>query len=329
MSRLPLLLLLMLLPVSLLTGSVPLPPHEVWEAFTGQSSNDGTAYFIIWQSRLPAALTAILSGAALAASGLVMQTLFANPLADPSLLGVNSGASLGAALALLAFGGSFAWGNASISGVLLTVAAAFAGALSVIGILVLFSRLLRGNLALLVAGVMLNFIIGALISLLSFFATTDGVHSFIIWGLGDFGGLSMEKLPLYAALILIPALLLWLLTHPLNALLLGEDYATNLGINVRSARTRLLLLTGILTASVTAVCGPIGFVGLAVPHIARLLLRSADHRKLLPATLLLGADVALLALILSHLPGERGTLPLAAITPLIGVPVVLYILLRR
>lgn len=329
MSRLPLLLLLMLLPVSLLTGSVSLPPHEVWEALTGQSGNNGTAYFIIWQSRLPAALTAILSGAALAASGLVMQTLFANPLADPSLLGVNSGASLGAALALLAFGGGFAWGNASISGVLLTVAAAFAGALSVIGILVLFSRLLRGNLALLVAGVMLNFIIGALISLLSFFATADGVHSFIIWGLGDFGGLSMEKLPLYAALILIPALLLWLLTRPLNALLLGEDYATNLGVNVRSARTRLLLLTGILTASVTAVCGPIGFVGLAVPHIARLLLRSADHRKLLPATLLLGADVALLALILSHLPGERGTLPLAAITPLIGVPIVLYILLRR
>lgn len=327
MKYLPLILLLLLLPLSLLTGSVALSPGEVWQALTRQAGEESAAWFVVWQSRLPAALTAVCSGAALALSGLVMQTLFANPLADPSLLGVNSGASLGAAVALLACGGGIAaWG---VGGVIFTVAASFAGAAIVIALLVAISRLLRGTLALLVAGVMLNFAIGSVISLLSFFATEAGVHSFVIWGMGDFGGLSMERLPLYALLTLVPATALWLYARRLNALLLGPDYAANLGVAVRPTRTQLLLLTGLLTAAVTAACGPIGFIGLAVPHIARLMGHTADHRRLIPATALLGADVALLALILSHLPGERGTLPLAAITPLIGVPVVISILLRR
>lgn len=258
-----------------------------------------------------------------------MQTLFNNPLADPSLLGVNSGASLGAALALLAFGGSWSLGGATLSGVLLTVAAAFAGACAVIILLLVCSRFLRGNLALLVAGMMFSFILSAIISVLSFYATADGVRSFVIWGMGDFSGVSLPRLPLYAALILLPLAALFPFSRSLNALLLGPHYAANLGIAVRSARTWLLLLTGLLTATVTALCGPISFIGLAVPHVARLHLRTADHRKLLPATLLWGADTALLALVLSHLPGERGILPPAAITPLMGVPVVIYILLKR
>lgn len=325
--KIPLLLLCLLFPLALLVGSVSLPLGEVWGALFGEASE--TARFIVRESRLPQAVTAVLAGAALALSGLVMQTLFANPLADPSLLGVNSGASLGAAVALLAFGGSWSLGTAAVSGVLLTVAAAFCGACTVIALLLVCSRWLRGNLALLVAGVMLSFVISALISLLSFYATADGVRSFVVWGLGDFSGVPLSRLPLFAALVLVPAALLLFSARPLNALLLGADYAANLGVRVRPARTWLLLLTGLLTASVTALCGPIAFVGLAVPHIARLLLRTADHRRLLPATLLLGADVALLSLLLSHIPGERGTLPLAAITPLMGAPVVLYILLRR
>lgn len=325
--KLPLLLLCLLFPLALLVGSVSLPVSEVCGVFFGDASE--TARFIVWESRLPQAVTAVLAGAALALSGLVMQTLFSNPLADPSLLGVNSGASLGAAIALLAFGGSWSLGVATLSGVLLTVGAAFVGACAVIVLLLVCSRWLRGNLALLVAGVMLSFAISALISLLSFYATADGVRSFVVWGLGDFSGVPLARLPLFAALVLIPAALLLFSARPLNALLLGTDYATNLGVRVRPVRTRLLLLTGLLTAAVTALCGPIAFVGLAVPHIARLLLRTADHRRLLPATLLLGADVALLSLLLSHIPGERGTLPLAAITPLMGAPVVLYILLRR
>ena len=176
---------------------------------------------------------------------------------------------------------------------------------------------------------MLSFLLSAVISLLSFYATAEGVRSFLLWGMGDFSGVPLDRLPLFALLTLPPLAALFLLARPLNALLLGTDYAANLGIGVKRVRTWLLLLAGLLTASVTALCGPIAFIGLAVPHAARLLLRTADHRRLLPATVLLGADVALLALILTHLPGERGVLPLAALTPLIGVPVVLYILLRR
>lgn len=327
--RTSLLLFLLLLPACLLVGSVHLAPIEVWQALTGSAPDGSTARFIVVDSRLPQMLTAVLSGMALAVCGLVMQTLFSNPLADPSLLGVNSGASLGAAVALLALGGSWGIGGATLGGTLLTVGAAFVGALAVIGLLVAASRLLRGNLALLVAGVMLSFAISALISLLSFYATADGVRSFVVWGMGDFSALTLEHLPLYAALLLLPLLGVLLMARPLDALLLGADYAANLGVRVQRVRTRLLLLTGLLTAAVTALCGPISFIGLAVPHMARLLLRTAAHRRLLPLTLVLGADVAMLALVLSHLPGERGTIPLSAITPLMGVPVVAYILLRR
>lgn len=327
--RTSLLLFLLLLPACLLVGSVHLAPIEVWQALTGSAPDGSTARFIVVDSRLPQMLTAVLSGMALAVCGLVMQTLFSNPLADPSLLGVNSGASLGAAVALLALGGSWGIGGATLGGTLLTVGAAFVGALAVIGLLVAASRLLRGNLALLVAGVMLSFAISALISLLSFYATADGVRSFVVWGMGDFSALTLERLPLYAALLLLPLLGVLLMARPLDALLLGADYAANLGVRVQRVRTRLLLLTGLLTAAVTALCGPISFIGLAVPHMARLLLRTAAHRRLLPLTLVLGADVAMLALVLSHLPGERGTIPLSAITPLMGVPVVAYILLRR
>lgn len=327
--RTSLLLFLLLLPACLLVGSVHLAPIEVWQALTGSAPDGSAARFIVIDSRLPQMLTAVLSGMALAVCGLVMQTLFSNPLADPSLLGVNSGASLGAAVALLALGGSWGIGGATLGGTLLTVGAAFVGALAVIGLLVAASRLLRGNLALLVAGVMLSFAISALISLLSFYATADGVRSFVVWGMGDFSALTLERLPLYAALLLLPLLGVLLMARPLDALLLGADYAANLGVRVQRVRTRLLLLTGLLTAAVTALCGPISFIGLAVPHMARLLLRTAAHRRLLPLTLVLGADVAMLALVLSHLPGERGTIPLSAITPLMGVPVVAYILLRR
>ena len=322
-----LLFLLLLSGVSLLVGSVSITPLQVWHALSGDG--DELTRFIVFESRLPQLLTAILAGGALAVSGLVMQTLFANPLADPALLGVNSGASLGAALALLAFGGSWTVGDTTLTGVTLTIGAAFVGALAVIALITLCSHYVRGNLALLITGVMISFFISALISLLSFYATADGVRSYIVWGLGNFAGVSLSRLPVMAACVLLPCgLILWQ-ALPLNALLLGSDYASNLGIRVKRVRTLLLLLTGLLTATVTALCGPISFIGLAVPHMARLLLRSANHKRLLPLTLVGGANVAVLSLILSHLPGERGTLPLAAITPLMGVPVVLYILLRR
>lgn len=325
--KISLLLLPVLCLLSLLVGSVHISPAEVWAALMGNS--DETVRYIVTESRLPQMCTALLAGAALSVSGLVMQTLFSNPLADPSLLGVNSGASLGAAIALLAFGGSFALGGAALSGVLFTVGAAFVGACAVIALIALCSRWLTSNLSLLVAGVMLSFIISSVISLLSFYATSEGVRSFVVWGLGDFSGVSSSRLWLMSILVIVPVWGVRLCATSMNALLLGADYATNLGVNVKRVRTLLLILTGLLTAVVTALCGPISFIGLAVPHVSRMLLRTADHRKLLPAVFVMGADVALLSLILSHLPGEAGTLPIAAITPLLGAPVVLYILVKR
>lgn len=325
--KISLLLLPVLCLLSLLVGSVHISPAEVWAALMG--SSDETVRYIVTESRLPQMCTALLAGAALGVSGLVMQTLFSNPLADPSLLGVNSGASLGAAIALLAFGGSFALGGAALSGVLFTVGAAFVGACAVIALIALCSRWLTSNLSLLVAGVMLSFIISSVISLLSFYATSEGVRSFVVWGLGDFSGISSSRLWIMSILVIVPVWGVRLCATSMNALLLGADYATNLGVNVKRVRTLLLILTGLLTAVVTALCGPISFIGLAVPHVSRMLLRTADHRKLLPAVLVMGADVALLSLILSHLPGEAGTLPIAAITPLLGAPVVLYILVKR
>lgn len=325
--KISLLLLPVLCLLSLLVGSVHISPAEVWAALMG--SSDETVRYIVTESRLPQMCTALLAGAALGVSGLVMQTLFSNPLADPSLLGVNSGASLGAAIALLAFGGSFALGGATLSGVLFTVGAAFVGACAVIALIALCSRWLTSNLSLLVAGVMLSFIISSVISLLSFYATSEGVRSFVVWGLGDFSGVSSSRLWLMSILVIVPVWGVRLCATYMNALLLGADYATNLGVNVKRVRTLLLILTGLLTAVVTALCGPISFIGLAVPHVSRMLLRTADHRKLLPAVFVMGADVALLSLILSHLPGEAGTLPIAAITPLLGAPVVLYILVKR
>lgn len=325
--KISLLLLPVLCLLSLLVGSVHISPAEVWAALMG--SSDETVRYIVTESRLPQMCTALLAGAALGVSGLVMQTLFSNPLADPSLLGVNSGASLGAAIALLAFGGSFALGGAALSGVLFTVGAAFVGACAVIALIALCSRWLTSNLSLLVAGVMLSFIISSVISLLSFYATSEGVRSFVVWGLGDFSGVSSSRLWLMSILVIVPVWGVRLCATSMNALLLGADYATNLGVNVKRVRTLLLILTGLLTAVVTALCGPISFIGLAVPHVSRMLLRTADHRKLLPAVFVMGADVALLSLILSHLPGEAGTLPIAAITPLLGAPIVLYILVKR
>lgn len=322
-------LLIALFLLNLFFGSISLPASEIWQAVCFADEADSIARFVVYQSRIPAILTAILAGSALAASGLTMQTLFGNPLADPSMLGINAGAALGAAIAMLVLGGSVSLGGISLSGFLLTIGFAFIGAMLVTLLLLLCSVRLRSNLLLLITGIMVSFVVSALISLLSFFATTQGVHSFTLWGLGDFGGVTMERL-LPLALFIIPSLsALLLFVKPLNALLLGHSYATNLGFNVVGTRTFLLFITGLLTAVVTAACGPISFIGLAVPHIARLLLHTANHRLLLPVTMLWGAIIALLCLFITRLPADGIVLPLGAITPMMGVPVVLYILFRR
>ncbi len=322
-------LTILLVAANLLAGSVDIPAAEVWRILFGQPAGNDAWTFIVWESRLPLCMTALLCGAALASSGLMLQTSFSNPLADPSILGISSGASLGVALVMLAGGGTVAAGAFSFSGFFAAVSGALAGALLVMGIILGLSAMIRSNVMLLIAGIMIGYVVSSAISLLNFFATAEGVHSYMIWGMGNFGGVSLAQLPWFAGMAVAGLLLSVSLVKPLNALLLGERYAENLGVNVRRVRGLLLLATGWLTAVVTAFCGPVAFIGLAVPHVARLLLGTSNHNSLLPVTMLCGAAVALLCNLICLLPGEWGMIPLNAVTPVLGAPVIVYVIVRQ
>ena len=315
--------------LNILVGSVSIPAEDIAHIlFTDGADVKPSWRYIILQSRLPQALTALLAGGALAVSGLMLQTAFRNPLAGPSVFGINSGAGLGVALVMLWLGGSFSAGSLSISGFLAVLVAAFVGAMSVMAVIFFFSTVVRSHVLLLIIGIMIGYISNSAISLLNFFATDEGVRSYMVWGMGSFGGVSRAMMPYFAGVSLLALLASLLLIKPLNALLLGDRYAQNLGINIIRVRNWLLVITGVLTAIVTAFCGPVAFIGLAVPHMARLLLRSDNHRVLMPATILMGAVIALLCNVLCFLPGESGVIPLNAITPLIGAPVIIYVITK-
>lgn len=312
-----------LFPLTLLNGSVDVAPSAVWQSLLHGGGDP--AAVIIRYSRLPAAITALLAGPALAIAGLQMQTTFDNPLAGPSILGVSAGSSLGVAVALLGFGGSVAAGlGMSVASII----GAMTGAILIILILLGFSRMVESSAMLLIVGIIVGYLTSSVISLLNFFATQEGVHSFVIWGLGSFAGMSPERLELFIPLTVILLGLSFLLVKPLDALQLGDAYAASLGVDVRRARGVLLGLSGMLTAVVTAYCGPIAFVGLIVPHIARLATGTASHLPLMVATALCGAIVTLLCQIISVMPAS-GVIPLNAITPVIGAPVILYIIVNR
>ena len=322
-------LVALLAVANLWMGSVDIPAEAVGRILLGCEVDNEAWAFIVRESRVPLCVTALLSGAALSVSGLMLQTAFGNPLADPSILGISSGASLGVALVMLAGGGTVAAGAFSFSGFLAAVLGALAGALVVMGLILFLSTLIRSNVMLLIAGIMVGYIVSSAISLLNFFATAEGVHSYMIWGMGNFGGVSSDRLPWFSAVVAGGLLWAVLLVKPLNALLLGERYAENLGVNVRWVRGQLLGVTGLLTAVVTAFCGPVAFIGLAVPHVARLLLGTSNHNALLPVTMLCGAAVALLCNLLCILPGEWGMIPLNAVTPVLGAPVIVYVIVRQ
>ena len=314
---------------NILCGSVTIPVEDVLSILFGNKSSYSSWSYIIWESRFPQALTAMLTGAALAASGLMLQTAFNNPLAGPDILGINSGAGLGAAIVLLLFGGIMPAGNLLFSGSLALVAAAFAGALAITALILLFAARIRSHSMLLIIGMMIGYVVSSAVSLLNFFSTAEGVQSYMMWGMGNFGGVSRAQLPLFGSLILIGLGIAICLVKPLNALLLGDRYASNLGINIRRTRILLILSTGLLVAVTTAYCGPINFIGLAVPHMARLLLGTGNHRTLMPTTLYIGSIIALLCNLISIMPGDNGLLPLNAITPIIGAPVIIYVILSR
>ncbi len=319
--------IVVLFALNILVGSVAIPATDVVGILLGHDAKPSWQ-FIILQSRLPQAITATLAGGALAVSGLLLQTAFRNPLAGPSVFGINSGAGLGVALVMLLMGGSLSVGSVSLSGFMAVLLAAFIGAMMVMVVIFFFSTIVRNNVMLLIIGIMIGYISNSAISLLNFFATDEGVKSYMVWGMGSFGGVSMRMMPVFASVSLMGLFGSVLLIKPLNALMLGDRYAENLGVNIVRVRNWLLIVTGLLTAIVTAFCGPVAFIGLAVPHIARLLLRTDNHRSLLPATILSGSIVALGCSLCCVLPGDSGVIPLNAVTPLVGAPVIIYVIIK-
>lgn len=315
---------------NVLWGSLDIPVSDVWRILCGGEVEGHPAWsIIVLQGRIPQMLTALLTGTALGTCGLLLQTAFRNPLAGPSILGIDSGANLGVAIVLLLLGGTASIGSLTLGGHLLVVVAAMVGALAIMALLMILSRLLRSQVMLLITGVIISYVTGSIIQLLNYSATEQGVHSFVIWGMGNFASVGIERLPVFCTLSCLGLFLALLLIKPLDALLLGDHYAENLGIRIGRVRQMLLLVTGLLTATTTAFCGPISFIGLAVPHLARLTLGTSHHRTLMPATMLVGANLALACNLLSTLPRDGSIIPISVITPLIGAPVVLHVILKQ
>lgn len=307
----------------LLCGSVDIPARDVFASLFGGEVARSSWEFIVVETRLPAACAALLAGAALSVAGLLLQTLFNNPLAGPSILGISTGASLGVAIVMLAAGAVVAvMGHAAV------LVAALAGAAVVMVVLLGLSSFLKSPVSLLIAGILIGYLASSAIAMLNFFASGENVHSYVVWGLGSFNVITLSQIPLYALLVAVFIAGAFMLAKPLNALLLGQRYAESSGVNVKAVRGAIMLVAGGLTAFVTAWCGPIGFIGLVVPHVARMSLKSANHWCLLPATALEGAAVGVICQLLSVLPGNGGVIPINAITPIIGVPVILYIILK-
>jgi len=315
--------------LNLFVGSVTVPIDEIFKVLLDDNP-DKTLSVIIFNYRLPQALTALLAGAALAVAGLLMQTLFRNPLADPSMLGISSGASLGVGIVILLTGAisgtavsSFGWW--STIGVSL---AAFIGAVLVLFVMLAFSSRMKNMTTLIIIGLMIAYLAGSITDILKFFSLKEDIHAFVIWGMGSFSGVGTSKMPIFAISIIIGLVVPFFLSKNLNILLLGEMYAENLGLNIRKNSVIIILVSGYLTAIVTAYCGPIAFVGLAMPHIARFLFKSSDHRLLIPATMLIGIDMALVCNLIARMPGFDGNLPVNAVTAFIGAPVVISVILK-
>lgn len=321
-------LILLLFAANIFFGAIDIPVADVCDILCGDTGIDTPLGFIVLGSRIPAAITALLGGAGLAVTGLMLQTAFRNPLAGPSILGISSGASLGVALVMLFFGGSITLGTLSFGGYTAVITGALAGSLAIMGLLITFSTRVKGDLMLLIIGIMTGYLTSSLVTLLSSLSTAEGVRGYVMWGMGSFSGVTLPQLGWFAGMTGIGLLLSLLLAKPLNILLLGENYARNLGVRVGRVRNLLLLVTGILTAVITAYCGPVAFIGLAMPHIARMVWRTDNHWILMPGTMLCGSATALLCCLLSVLPAGN-VIPINALTPLIGVPVIIYVIFRR
>lgn len=318
--------------LSLTLGSVRIPPEQVLRILTGGEPDKASWIDVIFKFRLPKAVTAMLVGAALSVAGLQMQTLFRNPLADPFILGVSSGASLGVALVVLGTGAgstlSFITGLSVFGDLSLAIAASLGSGL-VLGAVLIVSRRVQNTLTLLILGLMFGYLTNAIVSLLIYFSQPERVQAFSLWAAGSFGGVTWNQMRVFSPVILSGLLISYVMIKPLNALLLGDEYARSLGLNVRRARFWIILSASLLAGVSTAFCGPVWFVGVAVPHVARSLLNTADHRSLLPASMLMGASFALVADVIAQSPGSQYVLPLNVVMSLFGVPIILWVILRQ
>ncbi|MDO4367817.1 MAG: iron ABC transporter permease [Bacteroidales bacterium] len=323
--------ILILFFLNLLLGSVEISVKSVWNIITGGSGESEICRNILLKSRVPQSLTALVAGAGLAVSGLQMQTVFRNPLAGPSVLGISSGASLGVAFVVLLSGsiGGVALSSLGFFGELALTVASIAGALSVMALIVFVSQKVKGNVTLLIIGVMIGYVANAVIGVLKFFSVEEDIRAYVIWGLGSFARVSGNQVVVFVCIMAVLLPLSFLLIKTLNLLLLGDAYARNLGLNIKRARLFVITCSGVLTAIVTAYCGPITFLGLAVPHLCRGIFRSSDHRVLMPASLLAGAALALLCNLIARMPGFEGVLPVNSVTAIVGAPVVIYVLFKK
>jgi iron complex transport system permease protein len=317
--------------LNLVLGTVSIPVGSVWNILFGVKEESIIWQNIIWKSRFPQTLTALVAGAGLSISGLQMQTLFRNPLAGPSELGISSGASLGVAFIIL-LSGSLA-GTALIKmelfGEIAISVAAVIGAMAVMMLIITISQYVKGNVILLIIGVMIGYIATAIIGVLKFFSNDEDVRAYVIWGLGSFSKVSGNQVYTFVAIMAVLIPLSFLLIKTLNLMLLGEGYARNLGLNIRRARLYVIICSCIITAIITAYCGPIVFLGLAVPHLCRTIFVSSDHRILMPAVTLTGASLALFCNLVARMPGFEGALPINSVTALIGAPIVISVLFGK
>lgn len=313
-------------------GSVQIPITDIISIlFSGESEN--TAWIkIIENIRLPRAFTAILAGSALSVGGLMMQTLFRNPLAGPSVLGITAGASLGVAVVMLTAGtitSIFAIQQLSSMGSWLIIGAASIGSAAVLFLILLISMRIRDSVTLLIIGLMIGNMTIALVSIWQYFSNPEQIRDYLIWTFGSLGGVTGEQLWILTPVVLVGSLIAFGLSKSLNGLLLGENYARSMGFSVKRSRLWIIISTSLLAGGVTAFCGPIGFVGVAVPHLTRSLLNTNEHRILVPATLLMGAILMLACDIVAQVPGSSTTLPISAVTSMVGSPVVIWVIIKR
>ena len=319
-------LLIVAFLLDLFLGSVNIKPDEIVKALFGNS--DEVSRRILMQFRLPKATTAILAGIALSISGLQMQTLFRNPMAGPYVLGLSSGASLGVAFVIMGFSSNLSPDAIKGIGNWAIVASSWAGAGIVMILIMIISSRVKNIMTVLILGIMISSAIASVVSIMQYFSNETMLKTYIIWTMGSLGNLTSSQLNVMLISVITGILISLLSVKMLNAQLLGEEYARSIGLDVKLSRIVIITGTSILTGTITAFCGPIGFIGIAVPHLARIIFRTADHKILIPATILAGAIVMLLSDIISQMPGSDNVLPVNSVTALIGIPVVIWVILR-